>query len=430
MTVLLGAIADDFTGATDLCNTLVRRGMRTVQLIDVPMPGREVPDAEAVVVALKSRTIPAAEAIEKSLAALGWLRKAGARQILFKYCSTFDSTDAGNIGPVAEALMEALGTDFTLFCPAFPENGRTIYRGYLFIGDVLLSESGMRDHPLTPMRDPSLVRVLQRQCRGKVGLVQQPIVAQGAQAIRDAFASLRQAGFRHAIVDAVADRDLEAIGEAAADLALITGGSGIALGLPANFRRQGLLGEGGSADALPPVEGGAAVLSGSCSQATQAQVAYMRERRPVFTIDPVAAAAGRDIVEEALDWAMARLGDKPILISATATPEVVAAVQEALGRERAGALVEGILAGVARGLVERGVRRLVVAGGETSGAVVQALGAVGLRIGRQIDPGVPWTVSLPGSLGDPPLALALKSGNFGAEDFFLRAFDVLEQSHE
>ncbi len=191
MGVLLGAIADDFTGATDLCNTLVRRGMRTVQLIDVPRPGTETHDAEALVVALKSRTIPAPEAIDKSLAALGWLQRAGAQQILFKYCSTFNSTDAGNIGPVAEALMAALGTDFTLFCPAFPEAGRTIYKGYLFVGDVLLSESGMRDHPLTPMRDPSLVRVLQRQSRGKVGLVPHYDVARGAAAIRDAFGSLR-----------------------------------------------------------------------------------------------------------------------------------------------------------------------------------------------------------------------------------------------
>src|SRR6516164_7298693 len=195
MTVLLGAIADDFTGATDLCNTLVRRGMRTVQLIDVPRPDTEIPDAEAVVVALKSRTVPAAEAIEKSLAALAWLREAGARQILFKYCSTFDSTDEGNIGPVAEALMDALGTDFTLFCPAFPENRRTIYFGYLFVGDVLLSESGMRDHPLTPMRDPSLVRVLQRQCRRRVGLVPRAVVGQGVAAIGRAFDELRQAGF-------------------------------------------------------------------------------------------------------------------------------------------------------------------------------------------------------------------------------------------
>jgi len=280
MALLLGGIADDFTGATDLCNTLVRRGMRTVQLIDVPAPGAPVPDAEAIVVALKSRTIPAGEAIDKSLGALAWLRRAGARQILFKYCSTFDSTDAGNIGPVAEALLDALGSDFTLFCPAFPENGRTIYQGYLFVGDVLLSESGMRDHPLTPMRDPSLVRVLQRQSRGKVGLEPQSDVARGAAAIHDAFAALRQAGFRHAIVDAIADRDLEAIGEAAADFPLITGGSGIALGLPGNFRRRGLLGPAGEADALPRIEGAAAVLSGSCSEATQAQVACLLYTSP------------------------------------------------------------------------------------------------------------------------------------------------------
>src|SRR5256714_223565 len=326
MTVLLGAIADDFTGATDLCNTLVRRGMRTVQLIDVPAQGTDVPDAEAFVVALKSRTILPAEAIEKSLAALAWLQQAGARQILFKYCSTFDSTDAGNIGPVAEALMEALGTDFTLFCPALPENGRTIYLGYLFVGDVLLSESSMRDHPLTPMRDPSLMRVLQRQCRGKVGLVPQNDVSHGAAAIRDAFASLRQAGFRHAIVDAIDDLNLEAIGEAAADFPLITGGSGIALGLPENFRRPGLIGDDAAADALPPVAGAAVVLSGSCSEATGAQVAYMRERAPLFRIDPIAAAAGRNITEEALAWATPKLGDSPVLISATAPPEEVAAI--------------------------------------------------------------------------------------------------------
>jgi uncharacterized protein YgbK (DUF1537 family) len=428
--VLLGAIADDFTGATDLCNTLVRRGMRTVQLIDVPKPGSSIPDAEAVVVALKTRTVPAAEAVEHSLAALAWLRTAGARQILFKYCSTFDSTDAGNIGPVAEALMAALGADFTLFCPAFPEAGRTIYRGYLFVGDVLLSESGMRDHPLTPMRDPSLVRVLQRQSRGRVGLVPAATVARGAASIREAIAELRRQGFAHAIVDAIEDRDLEAIGEAAADLELITGGSGIALGLPENFRRRGLLGDNVAADRLPAISGAAAVLSGSCSTATLAQAGYMRARAPSFTIDPIAVADGRDIVREALAWARPLLGDQPILISATAPPEQVAEVQRRLGRERAGALVEETMAEIARGLAAAGVRRLVVAGGETAGAVVQALGITGLRIGRQIDPGVPWTVSLPGSLGEPALALALKSGNFGAPDFFLRAFAVLDGERE
>jgi uncharacterized protein YgbK (DUF1537 family) len=421
MTVLLGAIADDFTGATDLCNTLVRRGMRTVQLIDVPEPGTEVADAEAVVIALKSRTTPVAGAINKSLAALAWLQKAGARQILFKYCSTFDSTDAGNIGPVAEALMEALDTDFTLFCPAFPETGRTIYRGYLFVGDVLLSESGMRDHPLTPMRDPSLVRVLQRQTRGRVGLVPVATVSRGSNSIRAAFAELRRQGFHHTIVDAIEDRDLEAIGAAAANFKLITGGSGIALGLPENFRRQGLLGDQSDADALPTISGAAVVLSGSCSPATIAQVAYMRDRAPSFIIDPMAVAEGRRVEEEALDWAKPLLGDSPILISATAPPDNVAEVQRRLGRERAGTLVEETLATIARGLAAKGARRLVVAGGETAGAVVQALGVTGLRIGRQIDPGVPWTVSL----GEPPLALALKSGNFGAADFFLRAFSVL-----
>lgn len=436
MGVVLGAIADDFTGATDLCNTLVRRGMKTVQLIDVPRGNAVVPDAEAVVIALKSRTIPAGEAVAMSLGALTWLRQAGARQILFKYCSTFDSTDQGNIGPVAEALLDALGSDpvsehgagFTLYCPAFPEAGRTIFKGYLFVGDVLLSESGMKDHPLTPMRDPSLMRVLQRQSRGKVGLVQHATVAQGPQAIADAFAKLRADGFRHTIVDAIADRDLEAIGEAAKDFALITGGSGIALGLPENFRREGLIGDGGGADRLPKIGGKAAVLSGSCSQATLAQLAHMRERAPVFAIDPLAAAAGDDVAAAALAWAVDKLGDDPVCFAATAPPDQVAAAQQKLGRDRAGALVEGIMAAIAEGLVERGVRRLVVAGGETAGAVVQALGVTGLRIGRQIDPGVPWTVSLPGSLGEPALALALKSGNFGAPDFFLRAFDALKEA--
>lgn len=421
MPLLLGAIADDFTGATDLANTLVRQGMRTVQLIDVPDAAAPLPDADAIVVALKSRTIPAADAVRQSLAALASLRRAGARQILSKYCSTFDSTDAGNIGPVADALLDALGSDFTVFCPAFPENGRTIYKGYLFVGDVLLSESGMRDHPLTPMRDPSLVRVLQRQTKRKVGLVPYATVAKGDQAIRAAFATLRRDGVHHAVIDAVDDGDLLALGAAIADLPLITGGSGVALGLPTNFRRAGLLAPSEAADALPVVHGAEAVIAGSCSTATLAQVAAMRARRPVFDIDPLALAEGADAVGAALDFATRELAGGPILISASAPPEQVRQVQEKLGRERAGVLVETALAEIARGLVERGVRRLVVAGGETSGAVVKALGITGLRIGPQIDPGVPWTASL----GDKPLLLALKSGNFGGADFFLRSFSVL-----
>jgi 3-dehydrotetronate 4-kinase len=421
MTLLLGSVADDFTGATDLANTLVRQGMRTVQLIDVPDAATPPPDAEAVIVALKSRTIPAADAVRQSLAALDWLQRAGARQILFKYCSTFDSTDDGNIGPVADALLDRLGDDFTVFCPAFPENGRTIYKGYLFVGDVLLSESGMRDHPLTPMRDPSLVRVLQRQTRHKVGLVPYATVRNGATAIAAAFAALRRDGFRHAVIDAVGDGDLLALGTAVADLKLITGGSGIALGLPENFRRAGSLATTGAADALPIVHGLSAVIAGSCSPATLGQVAAMRAQRPVFDVDPMALAGGADIVGAALDWAGRELAGGPILVAASAPPERVRETQERLGRERAGTLVETALAEIARRLVERGVRRLVVAGGETSGAVVKALGVTGLRIGKQIDPGVPWTASL----SDPPLLLALKSGNFGGTDFFLRSFSVL-----
>jgi 3-dehydrotetronate 4-kinase len=421
MPILLGAIADDFTGATDLANTLVRQGMRTVQLIGVPTdpPPEEV---DAIVVALKSRTIPAPQAVEQSLAALEWLRQAGARQVLFKYCSTFDSTDQGNIGPVADALMQALGTDFTVFCPAFPENGRTIYRGYLFVGDVLLSESGMRDHPLTPMRDANLVRVLGRQTPHKVGLVPLAAVSQGANAVRAEFARLQRGGYRHAILDAVADADLLTLGEALADLKLVTGGSGIALGLPANFRRMGVLEAMREADRLPRVRGAAAVISGSCSSATLAQVAAMRAQYPSFEVDPLALAAGQPVADRVLEWAASRLGEAPLLIFASAPPERVRAVQEAIGRERAGTLIEEALAEIARRLIAHGVRRLVVAGGETAGAIVQVLGITGLRIGPQIDPGVPWTASL----GEPTIALALKSGNFGREDFFVRAFTCLD----
>jgi len=419
---LLGCIADDFTGATDLANMLVRGGMRTVQTIGVPQEDETI-EADAIVVALKSRTIPAADAVAQSLAALDWLRLQGCRQFVFKYCSTFDSTDAGNIGPVTDALLDALCADdkasaFTIACPAFPENGRTIFRGHLFVGDALLSESGMENHPLTPMRDANLVRVLQRQTQSQVGLVRYDAVAKGAAAVRESFDALRKQGARMAIADAVSDADLCVLGEACADLKLITGGSGIALGLPANFRRAGLLQPQDDAAQLPAVEGLSAVLAGSASKATNAQVAAWREKRPAFRIDPLAAARGEAVVEQALAFAQTYLDKaEPMLIYATATPDEVKAVQRELGVDKAGHLVEATLASIARGLYERGVRKFVVAGGETSGAVVQALDVHSLRIGAQIDPGVPATATT----GSQPLALALKSGNFGATDFFEKA---------
>lgn len=424
--MILGCIADDFTGATDLANTLVRHGMRCIQHIGVPEPGVVFDDVDTVVVALKSRTIPPAEAVAESLAALKWLQTAGPRQFFFKYCSTFDSTPKGNIGPVTEALMEALATDFSIACPAFPENGRTVFKGHLFVGDALLNESGMQHHPLTPMTDANLVRVLAKQCQGRVGLVAFDTVNRGAQAIVDALARLRTNGFRHAIVDATSDEHLMAIGEAVADLRLVTGGSGVAVGLPENYRREGVLAEHSAADSLPLIGGLSAVLSGSCSSATLEQVECAKKLWPAFRIDPVALAGavaeGRDGAREAIDFASERIDDGPVLIYASAAPETVSEVQVKLGRDRAGALVEDAMARVATGLVERGVRRLVVAGGETSGAVVGALGVTALRIGPQIDPGVPWTASI----GDPKLALALKSGNFGAPDFFEKALKCIE----
>ena len=417
---LLGCIADDFTGATDLANMLVRGGMRTVQSIGIP--SAEVTaglDADAIVIALKSRTIPVAEAVEQSLAALAWLREQGCEQIFFKYCSTFDSTAAGNIGQVSEALLAALDSDFTLACPAFPENGRTIFRGHLFVQDQLLSESGMQHHPLTPMTDANLVRVLQSQTGLNVGLLRYDTVSQGVDQVRARIAELRAQGIGMAIADALSDKDLYTLGAACADLPLLTGGSGLALGLPENFRRAGKLRDF-DASKLPAVLGGEVVLAGSASVATNGQVAaWLEAGRPALRIDPLALAAGEPVVSRAL--AFARDNEQTVLIYATSSPEEVKAVQHQLGVEQSGSLVENTFGEIAQGLRQSGVRRFVIAGGETSGAVVQALGVQLLQIGAQIDPGVPATVSNT----DEPLALALKSGNFGSRDFFSKALTQL-----
>ena len=422
----LGCIADDFTGATDLANNLVRAGLRTVQTIGVPADGQVPADAEAVVIALKSRTIPAADAVVQSLQALRWLQAQGAQQVYFKYCSTFDSTAAGNIGPVTDALLDALhgpGQGFTIACPAFPENGRTVFKGHLFVGDVLLSDSGMRDHPLTPMRDANLVRVMQAQTRRRVGLVAHDVVARGPEAIRARFAALQAEGVGVAVVDAVDNADLMHIGAALAGLPLVTAGSGIAIGLPPNW---GVTADG-AADQLPPAQGWRAIVSGSCSLATHAQVQHFRQAGgAALALDPLALAAGSQGVAEVLAWATPRLAQGPVLVYATAEPAAVLAVQAQLGVARAGALVEESLAAIACGLVQAGVRQLLVAGGETSGAVVQALGVQQMAIGPQIDPGVPWTAVQSPLAGDQPLHLALKSGNFGSTDFFTKAFRLLE----
>jgi len=418
---LLGCIADDYTGATDVANMLVRGGMRTVQWFGVPPAGADSFDADAVVVALKSRSVPAEEAVEVSLAALRSLQSLGARRFLFKYCSTFDSTPQGNIGPVAEALQTRLDAGPTIFCPAFPENGRTVYLGHLFVQGRLLNESGMERHPLNPMRDPDLVRVLQQQTSHRVGLLPYGVVSQGPQAITEALAQFRQAGLQFVVVDALDEGHLRDLALAVADFSLVTGGSGIARRLAEAYAQTGQFASDGLVVALPRAAGFSAVLSGSCSPATQRQVAFSRQQWPAWPIDVRAALRGEAVADQAIDWASRLLPAGPVLIYSTTEPKQLAAIQQEFGHETAAAAAERTLASVARGLVARGVRQLVVAGGETAGAIVQALGVQALRIGPQIDPGVPWTETL----GQPHLALALKSGNFGSDDFFEKALEML-----
>jgi uncharacterized protein YgbK (DUF1537 family) len=418
--MLIACIADDLTGASDLGVTLAREGLSVVQVNGVPAPGFVLPAVDAVVVALKSRTIPAPEAIAQSLAALDWLRGRGADRIYFKYCSTFDSTPQGNIGPVTEALQAALDARLVPATPAYPRNGRTVYLGHLFVGDVLLSESGMRHHPLTPMTDANLVRVLEAQTSGRVGLVANADVEAGAAAVQSRLAALTAGGCRHAIIDATRDEHLVAAGKACVDLPLATGGSGLAMGLARALAPRAQAGVG--VWTKPPTGAAVAWLSGSCSEATREQVAIARAAATAFPLDPLALAADPKLAAAIAAKAVAALGQRPVLVYATAAPAEVAAAQQALGSERAASVVEEAFRCIARALANAGVRAFVVAGGETSGAVVDALHVQALAIGPEIDPGVPWTQAV----GGEPYRLALKSGNFGGRDFFVEATGMLK----
>lgn len=421
---LLGCIADDLTGATDLALNLVRNGMKTVQVSGVPEGHVDLDGADAVVVALKSRTIPASLAVEQSLHALDFLISVGVEQVFFKYCSTFDSTDQGNIGPVMEALQEKLKCDVTIACPAFPEAGRSLFQGHMFVNGRLLSESSLRDHPLTPMRDPDLVRVLQRQSLGSVGLVPWEIVRTGHSAIAQAIDDARKNGNSLLIVDAIIDDDLRAIGQAVAGHKLISGGSGVAIGLPDNFRRAGKLRAYDPVAGFDYPAGLGAILAGSCSAATRGQIRTAIETGfPALQLDPFKLAKGSAEVQRACDWLSEMLGHSqlPPLVYSTASPDEVREFQIEYGRDRAGEIVEEAQKMLARHLFGLGVRRFIVAGGETSGAVVEALGVPMLEIGPEIAPGVPWTRSIG---GDETVALALKSGNFGDADFFAKAWGM------
>jgi len=420
----LGCIADDYTGASDLANTLTRQGLRTVQTIGVPPDDLTLPDVDAVVVSLKSRSIEAGQAVARSQAAEKWLRGRGAGHVLFKICSTFDSTDAGNIGPVMDALRADSGDAIVLVTPAFPETGRTVYMGNLFVGAVPLNESPLKDHPLNPMHDSNLVRVLARQSRGKVGLVDLATLARGAEAVRGKLADLAGQGIGAAIIDAVFDRDLETIGAVALDHRLSVGASGIGLGLARGLVASGKVkASAAGAAAGAPVGGPAACLAGSCSQATLGQIANAEKIMPVLHLDTEQIVAGPEEARRAIAWASGRITDGPVLIVSSSSPEQVAALQSKHGRDATGHAIEQAMADIADGLVRAGVRRLVIAGGETSGAAVDRLGIPGFLVGQEIAAGVPVLRAVGSGRGD--MLLALKSGNFGGPQFFSDALELM-----
>lgn len=421
--MLIGAVADDITGASDLCLMLSNAGLRTVQVMGVPVDGTLLPNADAVVIAIKSRNIPAQQAVAMSIAAAKCLMDAGAAQIMFKYCSTFDSTDTGNIGPVTEALLALTGADVTIACPAFPANGRTVYMGHLFVGDQLLSDSPMKDHPLTPMHDANLVRVLGRQTVLPIGLVTTQTTAQGAVAVQRAMIAAAAKGLRILVVDATTDADLMTLGAACKSMPLVTGGSGIARGLAANFIAADRVALASAPARMAAPAGRAVVLAGSCSAATLGQIAVAKAAgMPSFAVDVAALTDARQTPAMIAEWVIKQPGPLPPLVYSSADPISLAQSQAVLGPEASGALVEHSLAQVARLLQAAGIARFIIAGGETSGAVLEALDVRMLEIGPQIAPGVPWTRSI----GGPDLALALKSGNFGGPDFFVKAWDLLE----
>lgn len=403
----IGVVADDFTGASDIALTLAEAGMKTLLLAGVPKQAS--PDCDAAVISLKSRTAPVAEAVEQSLKGCDWLTAQGAEQIIFKVCSTFDSTDAGNIGPVLEAMAERLGETFVIVCPAFPENGRSVYQGHLFVADKLLSESGMQNHPLTPMTDPDLRRVLARQTGWAVMHVPFRTVSRGAAAVTAAMEA--QKGMY--IVDAIEDDDLYTIGTAAKGRKLLCGGSGIALGLPVNFgfRPKQVPWEG--------VAGKGVVLSGSCSLATRAQIRTYRHLAPSLEMTADDIMNGTHTARSGADWVVAQSHNAPLVYS-SAEPDAVKAAQERYGREVVAERIERLFQDIATELVRRGITRIVSAGGETSGAVVKGIEAQTLAVGIRLAAGVPAL-----RVDDRALAIALKSGNFGDEDFFATAMAML-----
>lgn len=413
----LGVIADDFTGATDIAGFLVENGMRTVLLNGLPENATQVA-ADAVVIGLKSRSCPPEQAASESVDALRYLQAQGLKQFYFKYCSTFDSTEQGNIGPVTDALLAALGASFTIVCPALPVNGRTVFNGHLFVYGEPLNESGMENHPVTPMQDSSVLRLMQRQSQGACALVNYQVIEQGPAAVSAEFARLQHEGKRYAVVDTFNDRHLRTLAEATRTLKLVTGGSGLAAGIARNCAGEASDRAQANAQGLPQ-HAPTVVLSGSCSLMTNRQVARYRTIAPHFLVEVSACLDDPNYVSQVFDWVTSHLdGRYAPMVYATAETQKLKAIQTQYGAAIASAAVERFFAQLAQRLQHSGVQNFIVAGGETSGTVTRSLGVTGFHIGAQIAPGVPWVRSLDGAL-----ALALKSGNFGDYRFFEQAQD-------
>lgn len=413
--MLLGVIADDFTGATDIAGFLVANGMKTIQLNGVPQEEMSL-TADAVVISLKSRSCPVNEAVSLSIQALHWLQAQGCPQFYFKYCSTFDSTPQGNIGPVTDALLNELGESFTIICPSLPVNGRSVYQGHLFVQGELLNESGMRHHPVTPMKDANLMRLMEAQAQGRAGLVNYQQIEQGAETIAARFDALRQQGYRYAVVDTLNDAHLASIGRACRELKLITGGSGLAAGIAQNWANA-LSDQSVAMQAGQPGSGSTVILSGSCSVMTNRQVAAYQSQAAHFALDVKQCLCEPAYIEQVLDWVISHLNE-PLapMVYATAQPHTLHAIQAEFGAQASSQAVEQFFHHLVQRLQQHGVSNFIVAGGETSGVVTQSLNVRGFYIGPQIAPGVPWVKAI-----DQPLSLALKSGNFGDEHFFTSA---------
>lgn len=422
MTIILAAIADDYTGASDLANTWRKAGLRTVQTIGVPSHIANFADVDAVVVSLKIRSVSADEAVSKALAADAFLRDLGVAHVMYKICSTFDSTDDGNIGQVTDALRGRAGADWSLICPAFPETGRTVYKGHLFVAGQPLNESALRHHPLNPMHDANLVRVLAKQTKHPVHNLDFQTVVQGAAVCREHIETMVKEASCSVVADAILQQDLDILGELGISTPVSTGASGLGAGLARAALRTRI-----RDDVMPhlePVGGHSAILVGSCSMRTLEQIAAAEKHLPILRLDPDQLIASERGVEAAVNFARSGLGRSPFLIAASRSPKEVIEIQRRYGAARAGLAIESALADIAAALVDMGVRRLVVAGGETSGAVVDRLGIEGFEVGEELAPGVPVLRTMGRADGD--LLMALKSGNFGGTGFFMEAVSRLK----